>query len=245
MRIAVLSDVHGNREAFLAVLERLEGLGSDRILFLGDVVGYNPDPNFCVERLFGLDAQMVRGNHDKAMWREEDLDAFNAAARRAAEWTREALSAANLERVKSMPSGPLAAGHRLVACHGSPMDEDLYIFHPRAASASFYFLEERYPDAWICFFGHTHLPVVIEEGGRVQLPHGGPVALLPEGRYLINPGSVGQPRDGDPQASFGVLDTEELRFEHYRVAYPVEVTQKKILAAGLPAFLADRLARGG
>jgi len=164
-------------------------------------------------------------------------------AREALVWTRRQLDAQALRLLAALPRGPLAAGERWVLCHGSPDDEDQYLTQPRDAQKAFHFLEAGFPGAEVAFFGHTHVPVIVAEKGRALTPPER-FALRPGVRYLINPGSVGQPRDRVPQASFGVLDEEERVYEHYRVPYPIEKTQGKILAAGLPRALAERLAGG-
>ena len=243
MRAAILSDVHANREALEAVEARLADLRVDRVFFLGDAVGYNADPSYCLARISALAEQAVRGNHDKTVADAENLDWFNDVARRALVWTRTSLGEEDLRRLASLPRGPLAAGRGWVLCHGSPADEDQYLTRPRDAQEAFRFLASAFPEARLAFFGHTHVPLIVADKGRAASP---PERFpLREGvRYLINPGSVGQPRDRNPQASFGVLDEGEQVYEHYRVPYPVEKTQGKILAAGLPGMLADRLAGG-
>jgi len=243
MRAAILSDVHANREALEAVEARLAELRVDQVFFLGDAVGYNADPSYCLSRLSSLAALSVRGNHDKTVADPANLDWFNEVPRKALLWTRASLDQADLRLLEALPRGPCGAGERWVLCHGSPADEDQYLTRPRDAEESFRFLAKSFPQAQVAFFGHTHVPLIVAEKGRAASP---PERFpLREGvRYLINPGSVGQPRDRNPLASFGVLDEGERVYEHYRVPYPIEKTQKKILAAGLPGMLADRLAGG-
>lgn len=246
MRVAILSDIHANREALEAVEARLETLGVDRVLFLGDAVGYNADPEWCLRRvaaLVGGGGSAVRGNHDKTVGDPGNLAWFNEVAREALVWTRRALSVEGAGLAERLPPGPLLAEGRWLLCHGSPEDEDFYITRAREAEGGFRFLARRHPGVRLAFFGHTHVPLIIEDSGQAVRP---PERFeLKEGsRYLINPGSVGQPRDRDPRASFGVLDDREMAFEHYRVPYPIEKTQAKILAAGLDPALAERLAGG-
>jgi diadenosine tetraphosphatase ApaH/serine/threonine PP2A family protein phosphatase len=246
MRIAVLSDAHANREALVAVQRRLRELEVDTVLCLGDMVGYNADPDFCVTRILDMASAVVRGNHDKTVASPDNLEWFNEVAREAILWTRGALSAANLRRLQELPAGPLPALDRFLLCHGSPMDEDLYITRQRDVEQSFAFMERNHPDLRVCFFGHTHVPLIVQEGEEAEEPPE-ELRLEAKGRYLINPGSVGQPRDRDPRASFGVVELQEedgMVYRHYRVPYPVEATQAKIRAAGLPSILADRLTRG-
>ncbi|UCF97219.1 MAG: metallophosphoesterase family protein [Spirochaetaceae bacterium] len=243
MRIAVLSDVHANREALLEVERALRDLAVERILYLGDAVGYNADPEHCTCRLAELTELAVRGNHDKTVANPTNLDWFNEVARSAILWTRQALSPGSLQILDSLPKGPRVVLDRYLLCHGSPMDEDLYITRRTDVDRSFTYLKSRLEGIRICFYGHTHIPYIIEEDGRALTPperfH-----LDPERFYMINPGSVGQPRDRIPLASFGVLDEEDMVYYHYRVPFPVETAQRKIIAAGLPRMLADRLAAG-
>ncbi len=243
MRVAILSDIHANREALEAVEARLDGLKVDRVFFLGDAVGYNADPDYCLERVKALASFSVRGNHDKTVSDPANLDWFNEVAREALVWTRRQLDARGLELLAELPRGPLPAGERWLLCHGTPADEDDYLTQARDAEKAFRFLQANFPQVEVAFFGHTHVPVIVAEKGRA-LPPPERFELRAGVRYLINPGSVGQPRDRVPLASFGVLDEGEGVYEHYRVPYPIEKTQGKILAAGLPRALADRLAGG-
>lgn len=243
MQVAFVSDIHSNWEALQAVLARIEELGIERIVCLGDIVGYGADPNRCTEELFARARPLIRGNHDKAVSGLMDVTWFNEMARQAVFWTRSAMTEENLQRIRSLEAGPLAMGGPLLICHGSPADEDQYIFNLATARAGFQRMREGFPDRRICLFGHTHLPIVIEESGEAYYPEE-PVRLEESKRYLINPGSVGQPRDGVPLASFGVLDESEMSFSLHRIEYPIEEAQAKILAAGLPAMLARRLAQG-
>jgi diadenosine tetraphosphatase ApaH/serine/threonine PP2A family protein phosphatase len=243
MRLAVLSDIHANCEALTEVERRLESLRIDQVLFLGDAVGYNPDPEVCVRRISALAAAAVRGNHDKTVTDPANLDWFNHVARQALEWTRRTLTAEGRRLTAALPPGPVEACGPYLLCHGSPMDEDEYVTTGRAVQECFRFLAQRFSEAWICFCGHTHVPLIASEKGRASSPPER-TALDKGVRYLINPGSVGQPRDRVPLASFGVLDDGELVYEHYRVPYPLEKTQAKILAAGLAPALAERLAVG-
>jgi predicted phosphodiesterase len=243
MRIAILSDVHANREALREVERSLSELAVDEIIYLGDAVGYNADPEYCTRRLGDLTDLTVRGNHDKTVSSPTNLDWFNEVARSAILWTRESLSAQSLQILDSLPKGPRVVLDRYLLCHGSPMDEDLYIARRIDVDRSFKFLKKNTDGIKICFYGHTHVPYIIEENGRALTPperyH-----LDREHCYLINPGSVGQPRDRVPLASYGLFDEEEMVYYHYRVPFPIETAQRKIIAAGLPRMLADRLAAG-
>jgi predicted phosphodiesterase len=246
MRYLVLSDIHANIEALETVLASADAIGYDRVAVLGDLVGYGGDPDAVVERIRVLDpVAIVRGNHDKVAAGLEDSSGFNATARRAALWTREALKPENQRYLVSLPMGPLPLDGSVLICHGSPEDEDLYIFNDRDALRA---LKDSIRP--VCLFGHTHLPLVVrlvddslDLVARATLAETA-VELDPALKYLINPGSVGQPRDGDPRAGFAILDLTTSTAVLYRVPYPVAEAQAKILQAGLPASLAHRLGVG-
>lgn len=246
MRYVILSDLHGNRQALEAVLAVVPLSAECRLVVLGDLVGYGADPNFVVARVRALDpAAVVRGNHDKVACGLASDEEFTPLARTAIAWTAAALTPENRAYLRGLPAGPLLVSPRLEVCHGSPADEDQYIVD--SVDALDALAVARAP---VCLFGHTHVAVVFErdhERLHVRLPESDDalvVTLHPDRRYLINPGSVGQPRDGDPRAAFAVLDDEAGRAELRRVAYPVEEAQAAILAAGLPPLLAHRLASG-
>lgn len=246
MRYLVLSDIHSNIDALDAVLEDARKAGWEKALVLGDLVGYCAEPNAVVERVRALQPHsIIRGNHDKAMSGTDALEEFNELARRAAEWTRAALTPENRRYVLELPAGPILVDPLVEICHGAPGDEDDYVTEEGAIRSAFSLSQRP-----ICVFGHTHVGVIYgqDEHGPVLLgPENGgtvPLELLPGARYLFNPGSVGQPRDGDPRASYGVVDTGLLRLEVQRVEYPVARAQAKILRAGLPELLAERLGVG-
>jgi diadenosine tetraphosphatase ApaH/serine/threonine PP2A family protein phosphatase len=244
-RSLVLSDLHSNLEALLAVLDDARGLAYDRVLILGDVVGYGADPGGVIEILRGLPGVVaVRGNHDRVAAGLEEGKEFNVAARSAVQWTRRALDGPGREYLRTLPQGPreFAAGRLL--CHGTPLDEDEYLLEETVARRSF----EAIPFD-LCFFGHTHFPChVSAEGTRVRLRAAegdrAEFALSPGARHMINPGSVGQPRDRNPKSSYAVYDDADATVTIHRVAYPVEVVRRKILDAGLPRWLGDRLLLG-
>jgi predicted phosphodiesterase len=245
MRYLVLSDLHSNLEALRAVLDRARELGYDRTLVLGDIVGYGPDPNAVVEILSRQPGTVsIRGNHDRVAAGLGEPDDFNAGARLSARWTREALDGASLAFLRSLPRGPMSFAERRLLAHGSPMDEDEYILEESAARRAFDGI-----DFDLCFFGHTHYPCCFSlQGGRVALAvaRGDRTvfSLGPAPRYLINPGSVGQPRDRNPRCSFAVYDDVESTVTVHRIEYPLEQTRLKILQAGLPPPLGDRLRMG-
>jgi predicted phosphodiesterase len=243
----ILSDVHSNLEAFEKCLEMAEAK-YDRVLCLGDLVGYGPDPNPVTERIREVSDVIIRGNHDKACAGITDAHDFNRFARLATRWTREQLSAENLSFLQHLPPGPVTLnGFQLV--HGSPSDEDEYLFGEAEALPALRSLAIQ-----VVFFGHTHLQggfLLNFKGGFARLQDlaaedgCGLVLPLEDGtRYLINPGSVGQPRDGDWRAAFAFLDEDQKRVEYYRTSYDVKKTQRKMEDAGLPEPLIQRLSYG-
>lgn len=259
MTYAVLSDIHGNLEALQqveAALNELTG-GIGGCLNLGDLVGYNADPAACLARGLQLATCCIRGNHDKIVAGIASDRDLNPAAQAAARRHRQMLAAADRDRLRTLQKGPVLAAPGIVLCHGSPDFEDLYLVDDYDARVSFEVLRTQFPDARVCFYGHTHFPMVLQQK-RPERPERamktpvrslvlepGASLVLEEGcRYLINPGSVGQPRDGNPAAAFGLFDSDQNRYTQYRVAYPVAEAQRKIRALGLPESLAARLATG-
>ena len=246
MRYLVLSDIHSNIEALDAVLAAASK-AYDAVLVLGDLVGYGADPNAVVERIRALKpVASVRGNHDKVAAGIEDADDFNQMARSAAVWTREALTSTTLDYLRDLPQGPQIVDEHIEICHGSPIDEDLYVVAELDASRAIAFA--RRP---LCLFGHTHVALSArmdtERVLRIDSPRGRPefpVVLDADATFLVNPGSVGQPRDGDARAAYAIADMEKKTVTLHRVAYAIEEAQKKILKAGLPPALAYRLAMG-
>lgn len=244
MRYLIISDLHANRHALEAVLADASSRGYDATLCLGDVVGYGGDPAATLDRALALEpVGFIRGNHDKVCAGLEPPTSFNDVARRAVEWTRAALSPAQLETLAALPRGPVRITEHLEICHGAPFDEDFYVFDRADADRA-----RRSASARICLFGHTHLPAVYAAVGHPMTPAPGGEAderrLPREGTVLINVGSVGQPRDGDPRAAYGLLDLERETLQMRRVPYDVAGAQAAIAAAGLPAWLARRLATG-
>jgi len=247
MRYLVLSDVHSNLEGLEAVLKAAGAHKHDALVVLGDLVGYGADPNAVVERIRGLaPVAVIRGNHDKVATGLEDARDFNTVARTAARWTQDTLTPEARDYLRALPAGPLLVGETLEICHGSPFDEDLYIVEEHDALTAFSATRRQ-----ICLFGHTHVALAASlQDGRgvlVEMPRGHPeleVKIEPDHKYMINPGSVGQPRDGDSRAAYAVVDTDKQRATLYRVSYPIEAAQEKILAAGLPPMLAHRLGMG-
>ena len=245
MRYLIISDIHANLEAFDSVLAAARASEWERVLVLGDLVGYGADPNAVIDRVRDLNpTAVIRGNHDKAASGIDDASDFNPAARAAALWTFEALTPENRAYLRDLPAGPAIIDDHIEICHGSPLDEDEYMFAGDDAAIG---LEAT--RTALCFFGHTHIAVVFSAertGVAAMVPDDDDAIVEVEGgrRLLINPGSVGQPRDGDPRAAFAIYDDREREVGLRRVPYPIERAQEKILAAGLPRALASRLAVG-
>jgi diadenosine tetraphosphatase ApaH/serine/threonine PP2A family protein phosphatase len=246
MRYLVLTDIHANLEALDTCLADAAARKYDQTLVLGDLVGYGGDPNAVITRVLSLNpTAIVRGNHDKVACGLDQADGFNAVAKSAARWTLDVLTPQYREWLAALPEGPTEVDEVVEICHGSPFDEDAYIFDELDAVRAL-----RVATRPICLFGHTHYPVSFELAGETIEGIGGAAAAaahieVRDGcKYLINPGSVGQPRDGDPRAAYAIVDTDQRRVELYRVKYPVEAAQAKIVDAGLPDVLAQRLAVG-
>jgi predicted phosphodiesterase len=241
MRIAVLSDIHANLTALDAVLADAGSV--DGVWQLGDIVGYGPEPDAVVERLREVGATGVRGNHDAAACGGSEIEWFNPEARRAMEWTRSAISPATVAWLSTLPDRRSEGVCDLVhGSHREPLWE--YVTSRSIARANLGVLEA---GARVGLHGHTHMPVAfIEADGDVQLVRGRPGAPLELAgrRALINPGSVGQPRDGDPAASYLIWEPEADRVTWHRVGYDVPSVQQAMRDAGLPASLASRLAVG-
>jgi diadenosine tetraphosphatase ApaH/serine/threonine PP2A family protein phosphatase len=244
MRYLVISDIHANLEAFEAV--QAEANEVDHTLVLGDVIGYGADPNAVVDRLRVMsDATCIRGNHDKVGTGLDTAGGFNHLARQAIQWTAAALTPDNRAWVAALDRGPVAIDDAVEICHGSPFDEDAYIFDELDIRQAFTAATRP-----LCLFGHTHVPAAFRMAASSLQPIGPPrgsrfqIELEPGSRYIVNCGAVGQPRDGDPRAAYGLVDTDARLLTVVRVEYDVPLAQAKILAAGLPEVLAHRLALG-
>jgi diadenosine tetraphosphatase ApaH/serine/threonine PP2A family protein phosphatase len=239
MRVAVLSDIHSNLPALEAVLAALRPF--DAVWQLGDIVGYGPEPNEVVTALQAIGAGGVRGNHDSAALGLIDADAFNDDARDAVEWTSASITESTRTWLSGLPE--LATQEDFTLVHGSPRDPTWeYIYSVPVARANFGAFTTTH-----CLVGHTHVPLVFRfDDGRIETlqPSHGSHLALDERRMIINPGSVGQPRDGDPRACGMLLDTETNVLEWHRVAYPVATTQQRMREAGLPPRLVERLSHG-
>jgi predicted phosphodiesterase len=250
VRILLISDIHANLEALEACLAAAPSF--DRVVNLGDIVGYGASPNEVTTRARELGKVFVRGNHDRAATGLMDLDDFNPMAAAASIWTRNQLSPDNLDWLRALPRGPIpvedAAAVQLV--HGSPNDEDEYVVSLGDALGSL--ITVAVP---LTFFGHTHLQggFFANEAGAdgfrpeyktVGQTESVSLQLKPDARYMINPGSVGQPRDGDWRAAFGLYDTDAQIFQFHRTPYNLKAAQDRIFDAKLPPRLATRLAAG-
>ncbi len=248
MRALVVSDVHGNLQALQAVLSAAGSF--DELWNLGDIVGYGANPNEVIETVRPLARINVRGNHDRVCCGLSTSAGFNPVAAEAAAWTQGQLTPANLDWLRAMPQGPIRASERVLCAHGSPLNEDHYIISMRDAWTPLQRMS-----AEITFFGHTH----VQGGFSQQAPEWQEIRPLyasqndagqftidvPAGsRHLINPGSVGQPRDGDWRAGFAIYDNAQERVTFFRILYDVSAAQKAIRSAHLPERLASRLGTG-
>ena len=241
MRVLVLSDVHANLAALDAVIK--EAGTWDELWCLGDVVGYGPQPNACVARLQALaPTQWLAGNHDWAALGKIDVSDFNPMARLTALWTREQLTKENYDFLKGLPAR-VRVGDNFTLAHASPRHPIWeYVLDSHAAEANFPYFDTPY-----CLVGHTHVPVIYQQAnGHIEVPAYDldKSMQLPKGRLIINPGGVGQPRDGDPRASYAILDPENLMITYHRVDYPIQETQLKMHEIGLPPRLITRLNYG-
>ena len=242
MRALILSDIHGNLEALQSVIESAEsGGGFDQIWQLGDVVGYGPDPGGCIDIIRQHDAVGVAGNHDLAAIGRLSVEAFNVHAAMAALWTTEQLADEHVQYLDSLSLKIETEDFTLV--HGSPRDPVWeYVVSPEAAAASFLHFETAR-----CLVGHSHIPFICrpqeDSAAFFDFPLDTPVSVG-SGRMIVNPGGVGQPRDGDARASYAMYDSEAGAVYHHRAEYDISMVQKKMHDRGLPKYLADRLSNG-
>lgn len=241
MRVLVISDIHANKTALEAVLAKAGNV--DAAWCLGDLVGYGPDPNECVNRVRQLpNLVCIIGNHDAAALQQIDEDTFNPEARTAIIWTRRALSESTLSFLNALPE--TASIFNVTLSHGSPRHPVWeYLLDTRTASLSFEYFTTNY-----CLVGHTHLPVMYtlapgSDYASLTIPEPGKTVDLSP-RAILNPGSVGQPRDRDPRASFAIFDTDDQTWTVHRVSYDISAVQQRMTAAGLPARHIQRLSSG-
>ncbi|HUA00139.1 MAG TPA: metallophosphoesterase family protein [Candidatus Aquilonibacter sp.] len=246
MRYLILSDIHANLTALETALDAAKGRW-DKAVCLGDLVGYGPDPNEVIDRIRAISSATIRGNHDKAIAGIVEAEEFNPVARNAVLWTRQQLRPENRVYLENLPKGPLTVdGFSLV--HGAIYDEDEYVLSPSLALDGL-----RNSPSAVTFFGHTHLQGGFAlRGEDVVLLHFRPsggndfstFTIEPDVTYLLNPGSIGQPRDGDPRAGFAIADLEKQTVEFWRVPYNIEDVQARMTRAGLPEPLILRLSFG-
>lgn len=241
MIYVVFSDVHANLEALQAFFETADTIAHDKKVCLGDIVGYGADPNPCVELIRDRADLILAGNHDYAAVDETDASYFNSQAYKACMWTRDELTGDNKAFLRSLPVWKVEG--EIFWAHSSPFQplEWHYLFSADDSAKNF-----DYFDASVCFIGHTHKPVILQKdpAGRLETCSGPFWKLRSGNRYIINAGSIGQPRDGNPDPSFGIYDTEGMTIEFRRFSYDRSTARKKILENGLPPALAERLNLG-
>ncbi len=249
MKYAIISDIHANLEALQAVIEDAQD-EVDSFVCLGDVVGYNANPIECVHLVQALCKVTVIGNHDLAAVGMRPYDDFNPYAQEAIDWTKEQLAPSDISYLEALPMcAPFGFGQSYLAAHGSPRHTDEYLFHPQRIQASFMHMRQFEPNILCCFVGHTHVPMIWEcmSDGTVLMVekiNTDTVNLDATSIYIANPGSVGQPRNGNPAASYVILDDVEQTITYRAVAYDIEAAQDKIYDAMLPIPLAERLEIG-
>ena len=245
MRFLIFSDIHGNLEALNALLRFVAKRRVDHYVFLGDLVGYGASPDETVQKVRALrPLSIIRGNHDKAVCGQDTIETFNPIAASAINWTRARMKRKNVEFLTHLRKGPLVVHDSFAICHGAPFDEDYYIFGEFDAAEAFGYL--RLP---LCFFGHTHFPFVYTRRenlveGRFLEGGSNEVKVEKGVTYLVNPGSVGQPRDRNPLAAFAIYDDETHLIKFFRLEYDVKEAKRKITAEKLPPALAERLGLG-
>lgn len=245
MRYFIFTDIHGNLEAFLTVLKFVKRRKIDYFLFLGDLVGYGASPNEIIQKTQALKPiSTIRGNHDKAVCRLDTIQTFNPIAASAINWTKRTLRKKNINYLCRLKQGPLIVHNYITLCHGAPFDEDHYIFGEFDAAEAFLHIQTP-----LCFFGHTHFPFVYAEKdhmveGTFLTGNFNEIKLEKDKRYLINPGSVGQPRDRNSRAACAIYDSKTRKIKFFRLEYDIKEAQKKILEENLPPALAERLSLG-
>ncbi len=243
MRLAVISDIHGNLEALRSVLGRIDESRCDEIWCLGDIVGYGADPSACIELVRERCSLVVAGNHDTAATRDQIPPGYNSLARQALLWTKARLSSDEVTWLRSLPVTALRFS--CLACHGSLRQRDAYVDSDREARINLDLMLAQYPQASILLCGHTHVKAWATRETHWKSFSSGTAFDWPEqGPLLVNPGSIGQPRDGNPRASWALLDLDKRRCELKTTSYEIGLTQEKIIKGGLPIWLAERLDSG-
>ncbi|TDI94981.1 MAG: metallophosphoesterase [Caldithrix sp.] len=241
LKYAIISDIHGNLEALESVIAEIEKKGVDTILCLGDVVGYGPNPNECVDIIRKRAEVILAGNHDYAPIGKLDVSYFNPWARSAIEWTADHLTQSSVDFLIELPLKIDLDGFTIV--HATPQNPEEWNYINTIGDAALNFPEF---NSQICFIGHSHVPMAIyvTENNEHRVSKKNPLKIKKSRRYIINVGSVGQPRDLNPKASFSIYDNKTNVYENFRVGYAVAETQRKIRETQLPEFLAERLAAG-
>jgi predicted phosphodiesterase len=239
MKFAIIADIHANLEAFTVVLEDIKQQKCTHNVCLGEVVGYNANPKECLDMVRKMNIPVVKGNHDEYCSTDAPLDGFNPAAAEAVNWTRKQLSPEDRQWLRDLKYVRMVTNFTIVHATLDGPQRWGYVFDKLAAAASF-----TYQNTAICFFGHTHVPVAFIRDNLVRGGTYSKFKVEPGRKYFVNVGSVGQPRDRDLRASYVIYDAASERVEVRRVTYPVEKTQERMRAAGLPAFLIDRLGAG-
>jgi predicted phosphodiesterase len=241
LRVGIFSDIHGNAEALDIVLKALEYESVDCRVCLGDLVGYGPSPNECIEQSAAISDIIIAGNHDAAAIHQISTDHFNEYARIALEWTREVLSESSNKKLAELSY--IQVAHDITWVHATPAvpEKWRYIFTNKDAQQNFNEMKTR-----ICFVGHSHVPIafVRNKNSEITIEDAKDIHIESNNMYIINVGSVGQPRDGDPRTCYGILDTTEKRFHLQRLPYPVDVVQERMQKNQLPQYLIDRIAVG-
>jgi predicted phosphodiesterase len=239
MRYAVIADIHANLEAFEVVLNDAKEQKCTHYCCVGDVVGYNANPKECLEIVRGMGMPVVKGNHDEYCSSEEDLEGFNPHAAEAVNWTRKQLNPDDRKWLRELKYIRLVASFTMVHATLDGPQRWGYVFDRLAAAASF-----TYQNTGVCFFGHTHVPLAFVRDSVVRGGTYSKFRVEPGKKYFVNVGAVGQPRDGNPKAGYVVYDLDEQSIELRRLDYDIPKAQKKIMEAGLPQRLADRLSVG-
>jgi len=241
MKIALISDIHSNLEAFQAVMASLAGHDIEKVMFLGDIVGYGANPNECIDLLRSVADYYIAGNHDFAAVDKTDISYFNPYAQEAVLWTQEVLTIENALFLSSLPLTDTLYDFMVV--HSTPLHPELWDYVVSLSNARISF---RNFTQQLCFIGHSHHPGIFiqDSAGRISTEERVTMNFKEGNRYIVNIGSVGQPRDGNPLSSYGLYDTETNEYSLIRVEYNIALAQQKILAAGLPRFLAERLSVG-
>jgi predicted phosphodiesterase len=239
MKFAIIADIHANLEAFQVVLEDIKQQKCTHYACLGDVVGYNANPKECLDIVRKMNMPVVKGNHDEYCSTDGPLDGFNPAAAEAVSWTRKQLSTDDRQWLRDLKYVRMVTNFTIVHATLDGPQRWGYVFDKLAAAASF-----TYQNTGICFFGHTHVPVAFIRDNLVRGGTYSKFKVEPGKKYFVNVGAIGQPRDNNPKAAYVVYDADEGTIELRRLEYDIASAQKKILAAGLPPRLAERLAFG-